>query len=35
MVLFTTKHSCPTQSEEAVHPHDNLVACKLVPTKEN
>ena len=29
------KHSCPTQSVEVVYHHDNLVACKIVSTKEN
>ena len=29
------KHSCPTQNVEVVYHHDNLVASKVVSTKEN
>ena len=29
------KQSCPTQSVEVLYHHDNLVACKIVSTKES
>ena len=29
------KHSCPTQNVKIVYHHDNLVASKVVSTKEN